>query len=167
MWFLKQAPWLPEVEFASWRDEQGRIQSGDVWDASPPISHFQQCFGWIKFGVISNLFITTCLRRLKHALSKLCEQNAFIFDKTLKIRGHNYKQNLPENCSKSTKRAFTACKLSKIFRGASPRTPKSRFCYSSCLKFHLCCRKPRLKKWRNLMPPPWKNFWIRPRHETF
>ena len=42
-----------------------------------------------------------------------------IFGKAIKIRNQNYKQNLPENYSKSTKMTITVCKFSKIFRGSN------------------------------------------------
>ena len=45
---------------------------------------------------------------------------SIIFGEALKIRGKKYKQNLPENCSKSTLMAITVCKFSKIFRGSMP-----------------------------------------------
>ena len=45
---------------------------------------------------------------------------SIIFGEALKIRGKKYKQNLSENCSKSTLMAITVCKFSKIFRGSMP-----------------------------------------------
>ena len=51
-----------------------------------PTSHFQQCCGGANFFIISNLFVTISLSRLKHAQSKLCEQNAEV----LKIRRQKY-----------------------------------------------------------------------------
>ena len=50
-------------------------------------------------------------------------QKCIICSNVLKIRGQNFQQNLPENCSKSTKLAITVCKFSNVFRGACPRTP--------------------------------------------
>ena len=50
----------------------------------------------------------------------MCEQNAIIFGEALRIRVKKFKQTLPENYSKSTKIAITACKFSKIFRKSMP-----------------------------------------------
>ena len=45
------------------------------------------------------------------------------FGEALKIMGPKNKQNLPENCLKSTKMAITLCRFSKNFRGSMPPKP--------------------------------------------
>ena len=50
-----------------------------------------------------------------------------LFGETLRIRGKNFKQNLPETCSKRTKMAITVCKFSKLFRGSMPPDPPRAF----------------------------------------
>ena len=39
------------------------------------------------------------------------------------IRVKKFKQNLPENYSKSTKITIVACEFSKFFRGSTPPDP--------------------------------------------
>ena len=43
------------------------------------------------------------------------------------ILGQKTKQNLPKNCSKSSKMATSVCKCSKIFRGSMPPDPPRAF----------------------------------------
>ena len=50
-----------------------------------------------------------------------------VFGKALKIRGQNYKQNLPKNCSKSTKMAITVSNFQICFGRACPRTSQESF----------------------------------------
>ena len=60
-----------------------------------------------------------------------------IFGEALRITGKKNKQNLRENCSKSTEMAITVCKFSKMFREACPRSPINLFCSSFCFKLIL------------------------------
>ena len=51
-----------------------------------------------------------------------------IFGETLRFRGKNFKQNLPKNCSRSTKMATTVRKFSEVFRGRmNPYPPRAFF----------------------------------------
>ena len=68
-----------------------------------------------------------------------------IFGEALKIGGQNYKQNLPENYSKSTKIAITACKFSKFSGEPCPRTLLKPFLFLNQLQIS-SAEKIRLKK---------------------
>ena len=52
-----------------------------------------------------------------------------IFGEALRIRVKKFKQNLPENYSKSAKIAIIACKFSKLSGGACPRTIQELFLF--------------------------------------
>ena len=75
-----------------------------------------------------------------------------IFGEALKIRGKNFKQNLAENYSKSTKIAITPCKFSEFFRGSMPPDPLRAFCVSQSV-LNLFCRKNALEKCGKSWPP--------------
>ena len=78
---------------------------------------------------------------------------------TWRLRSKIFKQTLPENCSKRTKTAITACKFSNFFYGgACPRTQLELFWYHNQLQ--ICSAEKKLgyaleKMWR-LLPPPFK-----------
>ena len=68
-----------------------------------------------------------------------------MFGEALRIRGKNFKQNLAQNYSTSTKIAITAC---KFFRGSMPPDPPRGFFVSQSV-LNLFCRKMRLKNVEN------------------
>ena len=78
-----------------------------------------------------------------------------IFGEALRIRGKNFKQNLAENYSKSTKISISACKFSKFFRGSVPPDPPRAFFVSQSI-LNLFCRKNALEKCGKSWPPLWK-----------
>ena len=65
-----------------------------------------------------------------------------VFGEALKSRA-KFKQNLRENCSKSTNISITACKLAKFFRGSM--LLRGFPCFSISFKLDLP-KKMRLKK---------------------
>ena len=72
-----------------------------------------------------------------------------IFGEALRIRVKNFKQNLRENYSKSTKLGITACKFSKFFRVACPQTPLELFLFLNQLQIsfaekNYACRRSRI-----------------------
>ena len=89
-----------------------------------------------------------------------------VLGEALRIRGKNFKQNLAENYSKSTKIAITAGKFSKIFRGSMPPNPPSAFFVSQIFWFskfsgffgsqNLFCRKNALETCGKSWPPPFE-----------
>ena len=81
------------------------------------------------------------------------QTNCIVFGKALRIKVKQFKHNLPENYSKSTKITITTCKFSKISGGACPRTPL----FSFLISFKLVLpKKIRWKKWGNYAPSPFK-----------
>ena len=84
----------------------------------------------------------------------MCEQ-IHRFDEALKIRGKKFRQNLRENCSKSTKIAIAVGKFSKILRGSMPPDLHIRFCSAIPFKFILP-EKIRLKMSKFDTPVPKK-----------
>ena len=81
------------------------------------------------------------------------EQNAsYLAKHVLRIRLKKFKQNSPENCSKSTKIAITACKFLKFFRGSMPSDPLKLLLFLNQLQFVLP-KIIRLKRCGNCDPP--------------
>ena len=78
-----------------------------------------------------------------------------IFGEALRIRVKKFKHNLPENYSKSTKIAITACKFSKNFQGACPPNPPRAFLFFNQLQIS-SAEKKTLKKNVETMPPPFE-----------
>ena len=80
-----------------------------------------------------------------------------IFGEALRNRVKKFKQTLPENYSKNTKIAITACKFSKIFRvSMPPGSPQSLSCFSISFQFVLPKKKIRLKHVEIMAPPPFE-----------
>ena len=79
-----------------------------------------------------------------------------IFGGTLRIRVKKFIQNLPENYSKSTKIAITACKFSNFFRGSLPPDPLKCFLFLNQLQ--ICSTKNVLEKKWKWCPPSFKIF---------
>ena len=67
-----------------------------------------------------------------------------------------FKQNLPENYSKSTKIAYTACKFTKISRGSMPPDPLNLFLFLNHLQICSAENKMRSKKCGNCGPSSFK-----------
>ena len=78
-----------------------------------------------------------------------------IFGEALRLRVQEFKRNLPKNYSKSTKIAITptACKFSKIFRVACPRTPLEPFLFVNQLRISSAEKKYAKKKCGNYASP--------------
>ena len=72
---------------------------------------------------------------------------------SIRIRVKKFKQNLPENHSKSTKIAITACKFSKNFQGSMPPDPPRAFLVSQSAPNLLCRKKFTLEKNVEIMAP--------------
>ena len=91
-----------------------------------PTAIFKTVFDEYNFSIISNLFQVFDSNK-PYALSKHSRKCAnkmhHIFGEALGIRVKKFKQNLPENYSKSTKITVTARESSKIFGKACLRTP--------------------------------------------
>ena len=88
----------------------------------------------------------------------MCKQNASCLVKQSGLRGKQLKQNLPKNCSKSTKMATTACKFSKIYWGSMSPDSIEPFLFSICFKNRKnSAEKTTLKDRLNLVPPPWNS----------
>ena len=100
---------------------QGRILGGEMRGMHPPNSHFQKIFDVYNFSIISNLFDSDkpYARKIENVRTK-----CILFGEALRIRLKKFKQNFPENYSKSTKIAIATCNISKFFMGACPRTPR-------------------------------------------
>ena len=133
-------------------DGQGRIQGGRMRGMHSPTSHFQKCFWCIayNFSIISNLFDSnkpfTPARKIENVRTKcIAFGEALVWVKKIK-------QNLPENCSKSTIIAISACEFSNLFRGSKPADPPRAFLFLNQLKIY-SAEKTRLKKERETMPP--------------
>ena len=75
------------------------------------------------------------------------EQNAPNFGEVLKIRVKKLKQSLPENCSKSSKIAITACNISKISRGSISPDPPEVFLFFNLLQLALLQKITLERKW--------------------
>ena len=94
----------------------------------------RSCFCFIR--LIAKLKCVSCRRQLNkfcsdvvstHSRIENLRTKGIIFDEALRIRVKNLKQTLPENHSKSTKIAITACKFLKIFRRSKPLDPPRAF----------------------------------------
>ena len=62
------------------------------------------------------------------------KQNASHWAKHSELGLKHFKQNLPENYSKSTKVAIAACKFSKFFRGGMSPDPLELFLFLNQLQ---------------------------------
>ena len=71
----------------------------------------------------------------------------------LRIRVKKFNQNFPENYSKSTKIAITACNFSKIFRGSMPPDPPRALLVSQSASNLFCQKTIRLTEMWKLWPP--------------
>ena len=112
-----------------------------------PPAIFKNAFDIYNFSAISNLFDSN----KPYAISTH-NRKCIIFVEALRIRVKKFKQNLPENYSKSTKIAISACKFSKIFRGSMPPDPPIAFVSQSASNL-FCRKKIRLKKCGNCGSP--------------
>ena len=114
-----------------YRCGQRRIQGlgGCVGDASPPPAIFKHAFAEYNFFITSNFFDYDKPSALSTHNEK-CTNKNIIYDETFRFRGKKFKQNLPQNCSRSTKMAITVCKFPKIFQGSMPPDPPRTFFYS-------------------------------------
>ena len=88
---------------------------------------------------------------------KTVRTKCIIFDEALKVRGQKYKQNLLENCSKSTKMAITVGKFSKTFRGNKPPDPMESLLLLKLLKIN-SAGKTTLEKVTKFDAPSLKKF---------
>ena len=85
------------------------------------------------------------------------ETKCIIFGSAYRIRVKNFKQNLPENYSKSTKIAITASNFSKIFRRSMPPDPLRAHRVSQSASSLFCPQK----MWKSCLPPFFFNFSLR------
>ena len=83
----------------------------------------------------------------------MCEKIASYLAKHSELGSKNFKQNLPENYSKNTKIAITACKFLKFLRGSMPPNPLKIFLFLN--QFQICSveKKIHLKKYGNIGLP--------------
>ena len=81
----------------------------------PPVI-FKNVFDEYNFSIISNLFDSNKPNAFS-THNRNVRTKCIIFGQALRIRVKKIKQNLPENDSKSTEIAITACKFAKIFPG--------------------------------------------------
>ena len=86
-----------------------------------------------------------------------------LFGKALRIRDKIFKQNWPENYSKSIKIAITVRKFSKFSGEAYLPDPLELFLFLNQLQFCSAEKKIRLKKCENYGPllPPFQIFSLR------
>ena len=111
----------------------------------PPLAIFKHGFNEFKFFIITNFFennkpyaLSTHNRKCTNKIPpSYLVKPPIIFGETLRIRGKNFNQNAPENCSRSTKMATTVCKFSKISGGNMPPDPPRAFLFSMCFKIIL------------------------------
>ena len=83
-----------------------------------------------------------------------------LFGKAFRVRDKIFKQNLPENYSKSTKIAITARKFSNFLVEHTSRTPLELFLFLNQLQ--ICsAEKNTLEKMWKLCPLPLQNFSLR------
>ena len=75
-----------------------------------------------------------------------------MFGEALKIRVKKFKQNLPENNSKSTETAIAARKISKFFRRSMPPNPPRAFLVLNQLQISSAEKKYASKN-VEIMPP--------------
>ena len=99
---------------------QGRILGDEMRGMHPPTSHFQKIFDVYNFSIISNLFDSD--RPYPHKIENV-RTKCIIYGEALRITVKKFKQNFPENYSKSTNIAIAACKFSKNFRGSMSPDP--------------------------------------------
>ena len=114
---------------------QARIQGSRMKSMHPSASHFQKCFRCINFFIINKLFDSNNPYALSTHIQK-CASKMYhrLFGKALRIRNKIFKQNLPDNYSKSTKIANAVRKFSKFSGEAYPRTPLELFLFPNQLQ---------------------------------
>ena len=86
------------------------------------------------------------------------QTKCIIFGETLRFKGKQFKQNLPQNCSKSANMATAICKFSKTFQGSISPDPLVPFLLSIFFKTILPERKNALENMANLGAPSLKKF---------
>ena len=83
------------------------------------------------------------------------QTKCIIFGEAFTVRVKKFRQNLPENYSKSTKIAITAWKISKIFRGSLPPDPPEPFLFLNQHQIS-SAEKNTLEKYIEIMAPPFE-----------
>ena len=84
----------------------------------------------------------------------MCEQIASSYlAKHSELGSKKLKQNLPENYSKNTNIAITACKFLKFLRGSMPPDPSEAFLFLNQFQICLVEKTIHLKKCRNIGLP--------------
>ena len=96
-----------------------------------PPAIFKHAFDVYNFSTILNFFhrYKSSARIIKNVRTK-----CIIFGEALRIKVKKFKQNLPENYSKSTNIAITASKFSKNFLGSMPTDPLEHFLFLNQLQ---------------------------------
>ena len=133
---------MPALLMVSVAYGHGRIQ-GAGWEVCNicilPSAIFKHVFDAYNFSIISNLFDSNKPCSLAR-INENVRTQYIVFDEALTIKVKKFKQNLPENYSKSTKIAIAACKFSKFFRGSKPPDSLKLFLVSQSA-LNLFCRK--------------------------
>ena len=84
----------------------------------------------------------------------MSEQNASYLVKHSEIGSKKFKQNLPENYSKSTKVTITACQFSNYLWGSMPTDPQKLFVSLKLNQLQICsAEKNTLEKNVEIMAP--------------
>ena len=91
-----------------------------------------------------------------HSLIENLRTKGIIFDEALRIGVKKFKHNLPENRSKSTKIAITACKFSKIFQGSMPPDPLELFLFLN--QFQICSAEKKITFEKKVKIMAFQNF---------
>ena len=112
------------VAYGQERIQRGRMRSIRVCILTPAI--FKNVFDVFNFSIISYLFDSYKLYALS-THNQTGRTKCIIFGEALRNRVKKFNHKMPENYSKSTKIAITACKFSKFFRGSIPPGPPKAF----------------------------------------
>ena len=104
--------------------DQGRIQG--VCNLHQPFSNMFLMYRPTNFPLFQTFSIAVSLTPQARLIENV-RTKCIIFDEALRIRVKNFKQNLRENYSKSTKIAIAACTFSKFVRGSMSLDPLRAF----------------------------------------
>ena len=116
---------------------------------------FKVALNVYNFSLISNLFDSDKPSALS-THNRKCANKMHRILRSTQIRVKQFKQNLPENYSKRTRIAITACKFSKFFPGSMLPDPLETFLLLNQLQICFAEKILLQKVWKLWLEPPFK-----------
>ena len=135
---------------------QGRIYKVKMRGMHSPTSHFQNVFDVHNFSQFRTSLIAISLTQARIIENVRTNYIIFHLAKHSKLRSKIFKQNFPENYSKCTKIAITACKFLKMFQGSMTQDPHRAYLVSPLASNWFCRKKKNAWKTVKIMARSFK-----------